>query len=121
MPPLAAFIMKVLSAALSLLPALAAGLAADLAVGAGALAPVLRGGYWLRALLFVARQSAPTDSVKIAIRLIIRFLFISICRSGCRHSASKVRILAQFWTCLQASYSGSQDRDPPARPQSLSC
>src|SRR5436309_12103673 len=45
MPPLAAFIMKVLSAALSLLAALPAGLAAGLAVGAGAFAPLFRGGY----------------------------------------------------------------------------
>jgi len=66
---LAAFIIKVLSAALSLLAVFAAPLAgAGLAFGASAFAPVLKGGYALSALLVVTRQSAPTPSVTIAIR-----------------------------------------------------
>ena len=80
MPPLAAFIMNVLSAALSLLAAFAEPLAgAGLAFGASAFAPVLNGGYALSALLVVARQSAPTPSVTIAIREMIRLFFISVC------------------------------------------
>jgi len=59
--------MKALSAALSLLAALAAPLAGDgLVVGAFAFAPVFSGGYALSALLVVARQSAPTPSATIA-------------------------------------------------------
>src|SRR5438093_10734624 len=81
MPPLAAFIIKVLSAALSLLPALAAPFAgAAVAFGASALAPVFSGGYAFSALLVVARQSAPAPSATIAIREMVRFLFISVCR-----------------------------------------
>src|SRR5438034_5096373 len=79
MPPLAAFIMKVLSAALNLPAVLPAGLAVVLAVGAGAFAPVLSGGYVFSALLVIGRQSAPAASARTEIREMIRFLFISVC------------------------------------------
>src|SRR5262249_49301666 len=96
--------MKVLSATLSLPPALVEP-AAGFAVGAGALAPVLNGGYWSIALLDVGRQSASTVSVRIAICEIISFFFISNCRLEFRRSAPSFRILTQRWTCVQASYS----------------
>src|SRR5205807_1906147 len=83
--------MKVLSAALSLVAALAAPFAGGgLAFWASALAPVLSGGYALSALLVVARQSAPAPSATIAIRDIIRFFFIGVCSLGSRHLASEI-------------------------------
>src|SRR2546423_1741547 len=77
MPPLAAFIMKFLSAALSLLPVLPAALAPGFGEAAGAFAPVRNGGYCVcRALLVAGRQSAPT--VRTAIGRIVRCFFIFV-------------------------------------------
>src|SRR5689334_6091870 len=98
MPPLAAFIIKLLSAELSLLPAFAAVPAAGLAVGAGPFAPLFNGGYWFSALAVLTRPSAATASAMTAIREIIRFLFISVFAGFCcRFSALRIRMLPRLW------------------------